>query len=371
MTVSLVSGAGGPLVLEVRQFDGGPLVNLDSLPTITIQNLQNGAVIVGPTTTGVQHPATGVYTYNWSAAVSGGLYLDIWNGAVSGTPYQGSESIIVYNASTVTVGPCEDGWEVDTSCCAEWDTYTTELQDAAKTYARLVLWAATGRRFGLCTVTVRPCGRYCSGNDGWGDVYGYYWNGEGFFVPYLFNGAWRNCWCGNGAGCMSCQPDCQVYLDGPVNSIVNVIQNGAVIDPATYRVDNNTWLVRTHDQSDDNCWILKQDYNKGITADNTLQVTYLKGIPVPTALVNAGGELACEWAKACLGQACRLPQRVTSISRQGVTVSLADVDALLMNNLTGIPTVDNIIHAFNPYHIQSRMSVVSPDIPLPRKTTWP
>jgi hypothetical protein len=50
---------------------------------------------------------------------------------------------------------------------------------------------------------------------------------------------------------------------------------------------------------------------------------------------------------------------------------LADVDALLMNNLTGIPTVDNIIHAFNPYHIQSRMSVVSPDIPLPRKTTWP
>ena len=43
MTVSLVSGAGGPLVLEVRQFDGGPLVNLDSLPTITIQNLQNGS----------------------------------------------------------------------------------------------------------------------------------------------------------------------------------------------------------------------------------------------------------------------------------------------------------------------------------------
>jgi hypothetical protein len=172
-------------------------------------------------------------------------------------------------------------------------------------------------------------------------------------------------------GCLTCQPDCQVYLDGPVNSVVNVIQNGQVIDPATYRVDNNTWLVRTHDESDDDCWILQQDFNKGITADNTLQVTYLKGVPVPPALVSAGGELACEWAKSCLGQACRLPQRVTSISRQGVTVSLADVDALLMNNLTGIPTVDNIIHAFNPYHIQSRMQVVSPDIPQGRKTTWP
>src|SRR5262245_8683023 len=371
MAVSFVSGTGGILTLEVKLFDGGPSVDLTGLPTIKITNVQNGAVIVGPTTTGVNHPAVGLYTYLWSAGVTGGLYTAVWSGMLSGAPYTASELITVYDASALTVGPCESGWDVDTSCCAEWDTYTSDLQTADKTDARLVLWAAIGRRFGLCSVTVRPCGRYCSGNDGWGGTYGYYWNGEGFFVPYLFNGAWRNCWCGFGNGCMSCQPDCQVYLDGPVNSIVNVVQNGVTVDPATYRVDNNTWLVRTHDASDDDCWILAQDYNKGITANNTLQVTYLKGTPVPEALVNAGGELACEWAKACLGQACRLPQRVTSISRQGVTVSLADVDALLMNNLTGIPTVDNIIHAFNPYHIQSRMQVVSPDIPLPRKTTWP
>lgn len=371
MAVSFVSGAGGVLVLEVNQFDGGPSLNLDSLPTITITNVQNGVVIVGPTTTGVGHPATGIYTYFWNAAVSGGLYTGVWSGAISGAPYSASELITVTTASSLTVGPCEDGWDVDTSCCTDWDTFSSELQASAKTYARLVLWAATGRRFGLCSVTVRPCGRYCSGNDGGGGINGYYWNGEGFFVPYLFNGAWRNCWCGFGAGCMSCQPDCQVYLDGPVSSITNVTQDGQVIDPSTYRVDNGTWLVRTHDASDNDCWILKQDYNKGITAANTLQVSYMKGIPVPPALVAAGGELACEWAKACQGQPCRLPQRVTSISRQGVTVSLADVDALLMNNLTGIPTVDNIIHAFNPYHIQSRMQVVSPDIPIDRKTTWP
>lgn len=371
MTTSLVSGTGGVLLLEVRQFDGGPFVNLNSLPTITIINLQNNATVLGPTTVGVGHPSIGVYNYFWSAPVSGGLYDAVWNGAISGSPFQGSEILTVFAQSAQTVGPCEDGWTVDTSCCSEWDTFSSDIQAAAKSYARLVLWAATGRRFGLCTVTVRPCGRYCSGNDGWGDIYGYYWNGEGFFVPYLFNGAWRNCWCGNGAGCLSCQPDCQVYLDGPVNSIVNVIQNGSVVDPATYRVDNNTWLVRTHDESTDDCWILRQDYNKGITADQTLQVTYLKGLPVPPALARAGGELACEWAKACTGAACRLPQRVTSISRQGVTVSLADVDALLENNLTGLPTVDNVIHSFNPYHLQSRMQVVSPDIPLGRQQTWP
>jgi hypothetical protein len=33
--------------------------------------------------------------------------------------------------------------------------------------------------------------------------------------------------------------------------------------------------------------------------------------------------------------------------------------------------VDNVIHAFNPYRLQSRMQVLSPDIPTGRKTTWP
>lgn len=367
MTTSLVQGTGGPLTLEVQEFDGGPFLDLDAIPTITITNLQNGAVIVGPTTVGVIHPATGVYVYNWTAPVSGGLYIDVWDGEISGNPYQGSELITVFAPSTVTAGPCVDGWDIDTSCCAEWDTYSTELQESAKGYAALVLWAATGRRFGLCTEVVRPCGRYCSGNDG---TYGYYWNGEGFFVPYLFNGEWRNCWCGFGAGCLSCKPDCQVYLDGPVNSIINVVQDGEVVDPNTYRVDNGTWLVRTHDASTDDCWILRQDFNVN-SGPNTLIVSYLRGMPVPLALQRAGGELACEWAKSCLGQACRLPQRVTSISRQGVTVSLADVDQLLQDNLTGIPSVDNVIHALNPFHIQSRMRVISPDIPLGRKTTWP
>jgi len=369
MTTSLVQGIGGPLTLEVRQFDGGPLVNLDSLPTITITSLSDGGVVVGPTTTGVINPTTGVYFYQWSAPVSTGLYLDVWSGSISGNPHQGSEMISVYAPSTVTAGPCESGWDIDTSCCAEWDTYSFELQAAAKSYASLVLWAATGRRFGLCTQVVRPCGRYCSGNDGLG-TYGYYWNGEGFFVPYLFAGEWRNCWCGNGVGCLACRPDCQVYLEGPVNSIISVVQDGELVDPATYRVDNGTWLVRTHDQSTSDCWTLRQDFNLN-TGPNTLIVSYLQGMPVPAALQRAGGELACEWAKACTGAACRLPQRVTSISRQGVTVSLADVDDLLERGLTGVPTVDNVIHAFNPYRLQSRMQVLSPDIPTGRKTTWP
>ena len=120
VSISLVSGTGGPLILEVSLYAGGPLVDLLSLPTITITSLADGGVVVGPTTSGVLHPATGTYVYNWSAPVSGGLYLAVWDGqAVSGSPMQASEIVTVYAPSSSTVGPCE-GWDPDTSCCPDW-----------------------------------------------------------------------------------------------------------------------------------------------------------------------------------------------------------------------------------------------------------
>jgi hypothetical protein len=72
-----------------------------------------------------------------------------------------------------------------------------------------------------------------------------------------------------------------------------------------------------------------------------------------------------------VGQACRLPQRVTSIARQGVSVTLADMDALLLNGLTGLVTVDQLIARFNPYKLTSAMKIASPDDPVIRTVTWP
>ena len=259
--------------------------------------------------------------------------------------------------------PCN--WDVDTGCCQDlWDEASTELQTAAAEYGAFTIWAATGRRFGLCERTVRPCGRQCNEcQQGW------YW-ADGFFIPYILNGEWRNCWCGydGGAGCCTCEPRCQVWLPGPVASIPvsGVSVDGAVVPmEGHWRVDNGHWLVRI----DDECWPDCQDYNVAPTEANTFQVTYNVGIPVPSILLRAAGELACEWMKSCMGQACRLPQRVQSIVRQGTTISMVDVDTLLKNGLTGITTVDQIITMFNPYGLKSRMKISSPDIPVTRITT--
>jgi hypothetical protein len=268
---------------------------------------------------------------------------------------------MVFNSSLPSL-PCS--WDVDTSCCDEWDTYSTELQTSAMEYGALIMWAATGRRFGLCERTVRPCARTGTLN-----VNGYYW-ADGTWFPYIFNGQWRNCaGCAMSFGCCSCEPSCQVWLPGPVYSIpaTGITQGSEIVPIDSWRVDDAQWLVRT----DGECWPECQDYNTD-SGDTFFEVTYFKGQPVPGVILRAAGELACEYAKACVGANCRLPQRVTSISRQGISVSLTDVDVLLRNGLTGIFTVDQIIRQFNPYSLTSKMNIASPDFPpIIRTVTQP
>jgi hypothetical protein len=258
-------------------------------------------------------------------------------------------------------GPC--GWSVDVSCCADWATYGPALQQSAAEFGAYVMWAATGRRYGVCEITARPCGRTCGPN-----LYsGYFWS-NGAWQPYNLGGIWYNSTCGcNGLGnCASCRPLCQVSLPGPVNSIpaTGVSVDGVVIPVDAWRVDNGKWLVRT----DGSCWPECQDYNVD-SGVGTFFVTYNRGLDVPNVVAAAAGELACEWAKSCLGQACRLPQRVQSVSRQGVSVSMVPPEILLSMGLTGVDTVDQIIRSVNPGGLTSPMRVSSPDTPVTRYVT--
>jgi hypothetical protein len=254
------------------------------------------------------------------------------------------------------MGPCS--WNVASACCPDWDTFSPALQAQAEAYASLVLWAATGRQYGLCPQVVRPCGRQCDTN--WN---GMYWS-DGVWIPYIFNGTWYNCMCG--LNLCQCAPQCQIYLPGPVDSVSQVLMDGAIVDPATWRVDDAQWLVRT---GTGNCWPLRQDYGLDVPAVNTLQVTYLRGLPVPDALLTAAGTLACEYAKACSGAACRLPSRVASVARQGVSVTMVDVDTLLKHNLTGIQEVDQVIVSLNPHGLHGKTRFYSPDSPVTRTVT--
>jgi hypothetical protein len=266
---------------------------------------------------------------------------------------------------TIESGPCT--WvDADALCCTDWADYSAELQTQAIDFAKTIIWAATGRQFGLCEMTVRPCGRQCQSC-----AQGWYYDGYGSWMPYVAaGGVWKNCWCGNGGDCCNCDPDCQVYLPGPVYSITSVQVNGESL-PVTgghFFVLDQQWLIRTDTTA---CWPLCADQNLAPGDADAFEVTYLRGRPVPTALAQATMSYACEYAKACLGLPCALPSRVQSISRQGVTISMVDINEMLRNNLTGLLEVDQLIAAYNPYGLKGRTRFYSPDLQEGRQVTWP
>jgi len=241
------------------------------------------------------------------------------------------------------MSPCLWTIEVDETCCPVWATLTPDAQTRALTLATQIMWAATGRRYGVCTNVVRPCGtdRRCGTCGSWD------W-AAGWMRPFILDGVWRNCLCE--CPC-DCRPRCQIKLPGPVNNVIEVLQDGVVVPDSSWRVDDFQWLVRTDGQ----CWPECQDYNVDVPAVGTLQVTYGRGEPVPAAVLEAAASLACEFGKACAASKdCRLPGRMQTLTRQGVTVSNYDIATVLKYGLTGLADVDMVIMADNPFGHRSR-----------------
>jgi hypothetical protein len=112
--------------------------------------------------------------------------------------------------------------------------------------------------------------------------------------------------------------------------------------------------------------------NLATTQAGTLQVTYNKGVPVPTDLNLAAGMYACQYAKACTGADCEMPLYATSVIRADTQFTLPSPTELLQMGLTGIWAVDQIIMADNPYGLKSPGQVIWPNARTrPRMQTSP
>jgi hypothetical protein len=259
-------------------------------------------------------------------------------------------------------------WIPDTGCCSAWSTYSPTVQAYATGISAWTMWALTGRRYGLEALTVRPCFPWPQP-----PVYQTYpvyllnpWGSDDaqtWAPAYIQDGVWHNMGC-NGLFC--CQASCGVILDGPVQSITSITIDGAVLTPTAYRVDERTILVR----QDGSCWPRCQDMNLPAGQVKTWTVDYMRGRLIPAALLAAQGVLACEIAKACVGAPCRLPQRMQSLSRQGVTVQFVQPSAYIDRGLTNLPDVDMAIAQANPGRLQRAPIVLSRDVPRPTHTTW-
>lgn len=244
-----------------------------------------------------------------------------------------------------------DGWVMDP---AQWSDRQRFAVEAAYGLLRL----KTAGAYGLCTVTVRPCGEppKCEPIDP-GVM------GVGWMRPTLVSGQPVNHMCGCRNSC-SCGPECRQILDPFAAEIVEVRIDGIVVPQQNYEVQDYRYLVRL----DGGCWPTCQQMGRRAGEPGTWTVTYKTGWLPDGAGRVALTRLAVEVDKACCpspGQTCVLSDWVVEVVRDGVRYDLAPHEGS-----TGLPVVDRWIEAVNPHGARSQFRAFSVDTVRGRRTTW-
>ncbi|MCV7424341.1 hypothetical protein H7K45_27720 [Mycobacterium yunnanensis] len=227
------------------------------------------------------------------------------------------------------------------------DTPTTDEQAAydlaarrrnsAEDMAVSVLWALSGRQFGVCDTTVRPCPAPPFAP-------------STAYVLTRTDGHWFNWSCGCVGSCTVGGPRV-VHLPGPVATVTDVTVDGIILSASEYRLEGDA-LYRLGTS-----WP-GQDLGRPLGESRTWSVTYGRGTPVPSGVEELTGLLAKEFIVACDDvKKCRLPRSVVSTTQRGVT-HVFDPSKILAAGYTGLAEVDMWLAAVNPHRLAAAPVVV-------------
>ena len=225
--------------------------------------------------------------------------------------------------------------------------------EAAKAASNL-LWSMSGRKYsGVTTVTERyvcatlsyrygPSVRNNKAELVLGDVYNIPYTDMDSYTAVTTDGL---------------SPQSRIRLRGrPITKIHTIRnRNGAVIDPTSYYLVDHSTIQATAGSRWTPC---------------DIEITYTYGIEPPTMGKMAARTLAMEFCKLWNGDDdCILPQRVTSVSRQGVSYTILDSQDFIAELRTGLYAVDLFLKSVNPDSARAKARVFTPDVPRGRRYT--
>lgn len=264
--------------------------------------------------------------------------------------------------NTYYAGPCEP-YEYVQKCVLPLES--APITGAALEAVSEFLYFASGQRFSSCELTLRPCRKSCTtGPSGWPFLASGWWEYPNGPRPLLYNGQWFNVVCGWCGDECSCSRVSEVILPGPVQRIVDVLVDGQSLPVTGYRLDNWRNLVRLGGDE----WPRCNNLNLADTEEGTWAVTAIFGEPLPALGKMAVGEMLCEVVADWLEGDCDLPESVTQLVRQGVTMTFETAQEALESGFTGLKWVDRFIATYNPDGLRARGYMYDLDSPTFRVT---
>jgi len=216
------------------------------------------------------------------------------------------------------------------------------------------LYGLSGRKFpGILSTTVRPTARF--------EQQAF---PESRVVTWPHN-SWGVC-CGYPH--RNCEAPKSIGLGrGPIVSVEQVtLPTGDVLDPLNYIVEDQKWLRRT----DCYAWPMCGCED----CEHPFTVTFTFGEDPPQVGIDAATVLSAEFYRAMTPSTsgCKLPARLTSITRQGVTMAIVDPMDFFKSGLTGNYQIDLFLTVFNPGRQIRKPIAFSPDaVNHGRRQTWP
>lgn len=237
-------------------------------------------------------------------------------------------------------------------CLSNYDSLDSQLIERTLQIASDVLYVLSGRQFpGTCSATVRPCSSRVWSNPP--------------SRSYSSAPASFGCGCSSRSRC-GCPAPSEITLGVyPIVSIEQVRVDGIILTPVTdYRVDDHRTLVRLSPNNTES-WPCCPNILLPDTEPDTFSVSFSYGHSPPLAGIHAAAVLACELYLACNpidGAECRLPKRVQSITRQGISMVMIDPMEFLAAGRLGITEVDSFLTTYNPNNLRRNSGVYSPDI---------
>lgn len=215
-----------------------------------------------------------------------------------------------------------------------------------------ILWAMSGRKYAGTNTTTE---RYFTAID----AFRYQGSSAKQFFPHMIGGSvfnlpaedWNDsAYQSDGSSSLS-----RIRLRGKPVQEVHLVRSGydghIIPNDAYYLADHSTLIA----------------YKGTPWTPGNIEVTYTYGQQPPTAGRHAARILAIELLKLWEGDDCALPDRVTSITRQGISYTILDNQDFLENFRTGIYAIDLFLKTANPAKALAPSKVFSPDIPRARR----